>query len=71
MSDVKFNSDWMNELLERVGVDASIRAVPGALVSPAFHAMFTAILDRQDALEKRIDDLQTQVNYPDGDPSYD
>ena len=71
MSENKPDSQWMNELLERVGVDASIRAVPGTSITPTFHAMFTTILDRQDALERRIDNLQTQVDYPDGDPSYD
>lgn len=49
-SGYKPESEYMNELLERI--DSDVRAFPGTQVGPTFYSLFTHILDRLDALER-------------------
>lgn len=46
---MKNESEYMNELLERIGSD--VRAIPGTRVGPTFYTLYTHILDRLDSLE--------------------
>lgn len=63
-------SSHMNQILDRLGVE-DVRAVPGTSVEPTFYAAFTALIDRVEHLEYQLDQLRTEVRYPDGDPSND
>lgn len=61
-------SSYMNQILDRLGV-ADVRAVPGTYAGPTFYAAFLALIDRVERLEYQLDQLRTEVRYPDGDPS--
>jgi len=43
-------SEYMNELLTRVG--SEVRVFPGSRIGPSFYTLFKNILDRLDALEQ-------------------
>lgn len=53
MSEKKYESDYMNEVLGRIG-ERTVHAIPGTQAGPSFYAAFMGLLDRIEAVERLL-----------------
>ena len=56
----KYDSEYMNEILNRLGC-VSDHAIPGQPIAPTFYRMFTALIDRIEALEARVTETRSHL----------